>query len=104
MATIPRNEVASRRQVGRHQGKPVWAVSAIGGIHTIAVGNDPTPVGAGNHAALARHVAKMSCPGIEFDALEKSEYVPYAAIADLIPEAAELTRQLQIRCRELFPR
>lgn len=95
MATIPRNEVASRRQVGRHNGKPVWAVTAIGGIHTILVGNDGKPVGVGNHAALARHVAKQMCPGIEFDSLEKSEYVPYAAIADLVPDAMEMTRAVR---------
>lgn len=76
-------------------------MSAIGGIHTVLVGNDPSPVGAGNHAALARYVAKKALPGIEFDSLEKSDYVPYAAVADLMPEAESLTRQIRARFEEL---
>ncbi len=99
VATIPKNEVASRRQVGRINGKPVWAISGIGGIHTIfdAAGK---PLGAGNHPGLARYTAMKSCPGIEFDDLEKSEHVPFAAIADLVPAAMEMTRQIQAHYEE----
>ena len=85
---IPGDEVISKSIVGKLGNKILWAISTIGGLNLIEARSPDGSkqiIGAGNHRAVARHVAKRSHEDIEWSMLEKSAEVDIRDIEDLMP-------------------
>lgn len=86
--TIPTDEVAYTKAIGRVDGDPVVEIGLRGGLHAVFVrrGKKLEPLGAGSHPAIARHMAKRKTDGrLELTELNKGGYVDPAHFADILP-------------------
>jgi hypothetical protein len=96
---IASKEVKDRKKIGHLGTRAVFAISVIGGLHLVAAekaGSGQLEIlGAGSHAAVARHIAERQHESVVFDSLEKSEYCSLEHFIDLIPAYEEVTAQLR---------
>jgi hypothetical protein len=96
-APISPDQIAYKKKVGRLGQSPVYEVGLIGGLHLILkAGKDgkTTPLGAGPHRAVARHIAKVRNPELELTELSKSDWVDPAHFRDIVPRYEYLTDEL----------
>lgn len=93
---VKASEVASKKVVGTLEGKDVYEVALIGGLHVVGTlkAGKLEPLGTGPHRAVARHIAKKRAPEIEYNEIAKSEQWPEESFRDLLPAYEKLTDEL----------
>ena len=82
------------RKVGKtEEGKDIFEVETKGGLSLIVAPKDGgfETIGTGPHRAVARHIAKKRCPGIQWSDLHKSDAVDLPTIEALLPKYEALT-------------
>lgn len=96
MSSIESKQIAYKKKIGTLDGDPVMAVGLIGGLHLVvrAKGGKTETLGAGPHAAVARHLAKKRNASLELTELSKSEDLDPSLFQDLLPKYEFLTDEL----------
>ena len=95
---IKKNQLQYRKKIGHLGSKAIIEVGVIGGLKIVALQENSgklKTLGAGSHRAIARFLAKKAEPGIEIDALEKSDEITYNDFKDLLPFWTEVTEKMQ---------
>jgi len=91
---IPTNEIEVKKAIGKNKKGQAWYIKMRGGLHLVT-DNDNKILGMASHRAVARHVAQMQDPDLEYTELSKSEYFAVSSFEHLIPEALELTKRIR---------
>lgn len=92
-------QIATKEVVGDLNGKQVWHVATKGGWHMLVAmdGGRPKPLGAGNHQAYARHLAKQRHPKLKLATLAKSRDLPIDELSAEYSFSVALTNRLVAR-------
>lgn len=92
---IPQGEIKYRRKIGTQNGKPVFGIGVIGGLHIVAAaspgGGDLAILGVGSHPLLARTLAQRH-DGVVLDELSKADPSCFGVLLD---SYSEMTAQLR---------
>ena len=98
---ISKEHISSKKRVGTLRGRPVIALTTTGGLHMVVCaktgGGSLETLGVGPHAAVARHIARMKEPELEFSDLCKHDYVDPQYFQDLLPQWLEVTDKFRNR-------
>jgi hypothetical protein len=95
---LPANEITFKRRVGRLNGRSVYHIGSIGGLHLIAAYNSDgstETLGAGSHQSVAKYIAKKNTPDLVLDILEKSQEAAYEDFASVVPFWEQVTDKLR---------
>lgn len=94
---ISEKQLASKKRVGKLGSSPVFELVTKGGLHLIVgtKGGKFETLGAGPHRAVARHIAKKREPEIDWNDLQKSDYVDPAHFQFVLPDYEVLTEQIR---------
>lgn len=94
---IGKEQIQSKRTVGKLNGKPVLELVTKGGLHMIIAqkGDKHEAIGTGPHVAVAKHIAAKREPEIEFTELSKADYMEPYLYMSVVPEYERLTDMLQ---------
>jgi len=90
-----------KKQVGNSKGTPVYEIATTGGLYMVAKSDKGKVeiLGTGPHRAISRYIAEKKDPDLEFDDLEKSDFVPFEIIKPLIPQYTMLTDLMRQRSK-----
>jgi hypothetical protein len=92
---IPPGEIKYRRKIGTQNGKPVYGIGTVGGLHVVAAaspgGGDLSILGVGSHPLLASTLA-LRHDGVVLDELSKADV---SCFGTLLEEYAEVTALLR---------
>ncbi len=95
----PKDLEAPPTKIGMLENRPVYQAKTKGGYHLIFThksgSTSPEFLAAGNHRAVARHVAAKKNENLVFTELSKSEHVNIEHYSYLIPECEELTTRIR---------
>jgi hypothetical protein len=96
MLSVKPQEVDTRKQIGNIDGSPVYQIGLKGGLFIIArvKGAGLDIMASGPHPTVAKHIAKKLFAHLNITELLKSEEMPEANFARLVPYYMDLTRQL----------
>lgn len=95
--SIPPEQIKYSRKVGTLEGKPVFEVGTIGGLHLIIAtrkGKTET-LGVGPHRAVARHIAKKREPDFILTDLAKGDDCPEESFSTLLPKYEQITKAMR---------
>ena len=96
MLQVKPQEVSSKKVIGNIDGASVYQIDLKGGLYIIArvkgVGLDI--MASGPHPTVAKHIAKKLHPHLNITELLKSEEIPEAHFARIVPYYLNLTNQL----------
>jgi hypothetical protein len=92
-------QIATKEVVGELDGNKVWHVASKGGWHMLVSmdGGHVKPLGAGNHQAYARHLAKQRHPKLKLAALAKSQDLTIDELSRDYELSLDLTNRLAAR-------
>ncbi len=92
-------QIATKEVVGELEGNQVWHVATKGGWHMLVSmdGGRAKPLGAGNHQAYARHLAKQRHPKLKLATLAKSQDVRIDELSRDYCLSVDLTARLLAR-------
>ena len=82
------------KKVGTWKGEPVFAIRTKGGLNMVS-DNKGKILGSGPHRAIARKIAEKNASGVEWNDLEKADWVDPAHYEFLLPKYEELTDKLR---------
>jgi hypothetical protein len=92
--TVGSDQISYKKKVGKLGDTPIYEVGLIGGLHLIMKAGSKSPLGAGPHRAVARHIAKKRNPEIDWTEISKSDYVEPQFYAAVLPKYEQLTDHL----------
>lgn len=86
------------KKIGRLNDKDVFGMTTKGGLSLVVSAKDGAfeTLGAGPHAAVARHIAKKRNPDVVFTELNKADYIDERAYAQYLPKYESITEALQV--------
>lgn len=93
---IKKEHIASKKVVGKLDGKNVFELATTGGLHLIIADKNgkPEAIGTGPHRAVSRYIAEKRNPEIQWTELSKADHIEPIFFQHLIPQYEELTDQL----------
>lgn len=94
---IPKEQVKSKKQVGKLGGQPVYELETKGGLHMVFVakGGSFETLGVGPHRSLSRHIAKKKESDIQWSDLAKADFVDPIYYQNLLPKYEGLTEAVR---------
>ena len=98
--TIPDDEIIEDEEVGKQGDKTVRALRTVGGLFLIESRSSTgkrSILGAGNHPAIARILAKKLNNDVEFTTLCKSLEIDETAIVEFLPFWEAVTLRAKAR-------
>ena len=91
---ISDKHIASKRVVGKLNGKDVMELVTTGGLYmnVLKTAGKPEVLSTGPHRAIARHIATKNASGeIHWSELSKGDHIDEADYAFLLPRYEQLT-------------
>ena len=96
MLHVKPQEVQDKKVIGNIDGNPVYQIGLKGGLCIIArmKGQGLDIMASGPHPTVAKHIAKKLFAHLNITELLKSEEIPEAHFARIVPYYLNLTNQL----------
>ena len=94
---IKKEQIASKKIIGKHKGNPVYELVTKGGLNMIVIQKSDGSaefLGAAAHQAVSQYIAEGKYKDIEWTELSKSEGIPPLVLKEIAKEWEELNKLL----------